>query len=104
MQTKTQSKASQAAAHDKFVKISHAYKVLSDPEQREIYDRDGHGGMKKLEGHPMHPGQINPFMLLNMLLGTQHLLLSPHPTPIPEPNLDFQAAYLCGSLERPMQR
>jgi len=62
-------KVERQEAHDKFVKIAHAFKVLSDPEQREIYDREGANGMKKLEGHPMHPMQINPFILLNSIFG-----------------------------------
>ena len=33
-------------AQEKFVKISNAYEVLSDPEKRKIYDQVGEEGLK----------------------------------------------------------
>jgi len=64
-------KNTKSASEKKFVEIAHAFKVLSDPEQREIYDREGGGGLRRLQtqNHPMHPQQIDPFQLLNQLLG-----------------------------------
>jgi len=39
-------KNSTQEAHDKFVLVSEAYSILSDPEKREIYDRYGKEGLQ----------------------------------------------------------
>jgi DnaJ-class molecular chaperone len=41
-------KNSEPGADDRFKEISEAYEVLSDPDRRSVYDRDGHRGLNGL--------------------------------------------------------
>lgn len=43
-------------AHDKYVRISRAHEVLTDPQQKEIYDIYGEEGLSK-EGNLQHRGK-----------------------------------------------
>jgi len=51
---KHQGKKTEFEAHDKFLHIGKAYSVLSDPEKREIYDKQGMAGMEKTRNPPSH--------------------------------------------------
>ena len=57
------------SAHDKFVEVSEAYDVLSDPETRQVYDRYGYDGIQKHKkgGGGFH--QHDPFDLFNSFFG-----------------------------------
>lgn len=56
-------------AHEKFVEVSEAYDILSDPETRKIYDRYGYDGVQKHKkgGGGFH--QHDPFDLFNSFFG-----------------------------------
>jgi curved DNA-binding protein CbpA len=55
-----------AAAAEKFMRISRAYEVLSDPEKRSIYDMQGIQALKEHEGQAAGGGGggMNPFDFL----------------------------------------
>src|ERR1700689_1042063 len=46
-------------AEDKFKEAANAYQVLSDEEQRAVYDRFGHDGLKRGGGGGPGPGFSN---------------------------------------------
>jgi len=60
--------AGDAEATAKFQKLSMAYQVLSDPEARERYDRDGPAGMEQKQV------TMDPVMFFNLLFGSQRFV------------------------------
>ncbi len=53
-------------AEDKFKEVNEAYEVLSDQEQKSIYDKYGHAG---LEGQGINFDGFNPFDIFNQFFG-----------------------------------
>ncbi|KAH6697205.1 mitochondrial protein import protein MAS5, partial [Plectosphaerella plurivora] len=56
-------------AKDKFVTVSEAYEALIDPEQRQVYDRHGHEGLKQHQQRGGGGGQHNPFDVFSRFFG-----------------------------------
>ena len=61
-------------AEEKFKEIAAAYEVLSDPKQRELYDRFGEAGLNRNGGGPGKPGAFHfhhgdPFNIFETVFG-----------------------------------
>jgi len=56
-------------AEDRFKEITHAYEVLSDPNKREIYDREGEEGLQDEGRGGGGGGGFNPFDLFGFPFG-----------------------------------
>merc|ERR1712159_745535 len=53
-------------SEQKFKEISNAYKVLTDPEKRQIYDKFGEEGLQNNGGMPSN---FNPFSMFEEVFG-----------------------------------
>lgn len=54
-------------ASEKFKEISVAYKILSDPEKKEIYDKFGHDGLQRSEGGGDPSGNFDPMNIFEQM-------------------------------------
>lgn len=68
-------------AHDKFVKVSEAYDVLSDKETRRIYDRHGHEGVEQHRRGGHGGAHHDPFDLFSRFFGGHGHFGSAHREP-----------------------
>jgi DnaJ-related protein SCJ1 len=57
------------SANQKFIEIAEAYEVLSDDEQRKIYDQYGHEGIKQHKAGGGQRQQHDPFDLFSRFFG-----------------------------------
>jgi len=58
-----------AAATAKFQKLSQVYQVLSDPETRKKYDREGQAGVEEQKG-----AQLDPAAFFSLLFGSERFV------------------------------
>eukprot|EP00439_Symbiodinium_sp_Y106_P038279 s1464_g4.t1 len=65
------------AAQKKFMEISHAYEVLSDPEKKQKYDRYGEDGLNEQQGGG--GGGQDPFEMFKAFFGGGGLVISSNP-------------------------
>lgn len=70
LQTQLTCTSGDDSANQKFIEIAEAYEVLSDEEQRKIYDQYGHEGIKQhKQGGGQRQGGGDPFDLFSRFFG-----------------------------------
>ncbi|KAF9514924.1 hypothetical protein BS47DRAFT_1376395 [Hydnum rufescens UP504] len=87
----------------KFLEVTRAYEVLSDPEKKKVYDRHGEEGLKNVENGG--GGHANPFDIFQSFFGggQQHQGARKGPTSVSEFEVPLAAIFeiLCDHCRDP---